>query len=330
MMAMAIGISFGYTSNSGKFCMNSGFRNLWGFKDTSLFKAYMIAIAVQMLIIPVLSYFGFIEFSIPAFYPLGAMLGGFLFGMAMNWGGGCAAGVWYKLGNGNIGAFAAVVGLIAGYSTTQSGLLKSFRLLIQSVGKSGNIESLTLSSLTNLPLLLLSIPFSILLLYFILRSSMPLGKETNKTPEGGWHWRKTGLWVGIIGVLGWITSSFSDRLFGMAILPGSKETLDLLSRGDLKFAGWDMFFVIGVPVGAFLSSVRSGSFIWLNITGKSIWKLSAGGFVMGVSGSLAGGCTVGHGLTGIPLLSIGSITFTFFAIWGAWMGVIINNKLRRL
>src|SRR3989337_1015719 len=115
--------------------------------------------------------------------------------MAMNWGGGCAAGVWYKLGNGNIGCFAAVVGLIAGYSTTQSGLLKSFRLLIQSVGKSGNIESLTLSSLTNLPPLLLSIPISILMLYFILRSSMPLEKELAKNPEHSWYWRKTGLWV---------------------------------------------------------------------------------------------------------------------------------------
>jgi len=329
MLAMSIGAAFGYASNSGKFCMNSGFRNLWKLKDTSLFKAYVLAISIQMMVIPILSYFGFIKFSIPAFYPLGAILGGFLFGMAMNWGGGCAAGIWYKLGNGNIGAFVAVVGLIAGYSATQSGLLKPFRLLIQSVGKSGSINSLSLSSLTNITLLLLSIPISILLLYFILRPSITLEKELSKKPEHSWYWRKTGLWVGIIGVLSWITSSLDDRSFGMAILPGSQESFDLLFRGDLKFAGWDMFFVIGIPVGAFLSSVRSASFKRLNISGKSIWKLSTGGFVMGVSGSLAGGCTVGHGLTGVPLLSIGSITFTIFTIWGAWMGVIINNKLRK-
>ncbi|RMD99878.1 MAG: hypothetical protein D6814_04750, partial [Calditrichaeota bacterium] len=97
--------------------MNSGFRNLLGRRDTSRFKAYLLAIAIQMLILPILHLWGVVKFTEPSFYPVGAILGGFLFGMAMNWSGGCPAGVWYKVGGGSIGAFVAIMGLAAGYYT---------------------------------------------------------------------------------------------------------------------------------------------------------------------------------------------------------------------
>jgi uncharacterized membrane protein YedE/YeeE len=107
----------------------------------------------------------------------------------------------------------------------------------------------------------------------------------------------------------------------MAVLPGSKDALDLLAIGNRSALSWDLFFVVGIALGGFLSAFRNGTFSWSNISGAAIWKLAAGGFVLGASASLAGGCTVGHGLTGFPLLSLGSITFTVFAILGAWAGV---------
>jgi uncharacterized membrane protein YedE/YeeE len=36
-------------------------------------------------------------------------------------------------------------------------------------------------------------------------------------------------------------------------------------------------------------------------------RAAAGGLLMGVGGSLAHGCNVGHGLTGLSLLSLGSL-----------------------
>jgi hypothetical protein len=50
---------------------------------------------------------------------------------------------------------------------------------------------------------------------------------------------------------------------------------------------------------------------------------------LGASASLAGGCTVGHGLAGIPILSIGSIAFTLFAMLGASAGVIMQKKQKK-
>jgi len=299
--------------------MNSGFRNLLVRREPTRFKAYFLAIAVQMLILPLLQLLGIVKFTIPAFYPLGATLGGFLFGLAMNWGGGCAAGVWYKLGGGSIGAFVAIIGLIVGYFATETGALKVVRIFIQSFGNSETVHTMTLPNLFNLPLWWMSVPLAIVLLFFLLKDS-PI------KPEQGWYWRRTGIWVGLIGVMAWIASSLAGRFFGMAVMPGSKAMFDLLTLGKLNALSWDFFFVLGISLGGFLSVSLHGKFSWSNITGAAIWKLLAGGLVLGFSASLAGGCTVGHGLAGIPVLSLGSITFTVFAILGAWAGVIMQKK----
>ncbi len=302
--------------------MNSGFRNLLVRRDTTRFKAYFLAIAVQMLMLPFLQLLGIVKFTVPAFYPLGAALGGFLFGLAMNWGGGCAGGVWYKLGGGSIGAFVAIIGLTIGYVTTESGALRPLRTWIQSLGSDSGVETMTIASLFNLPLWWMSVPFAVALLFFLLKKS-----PTN--PEKGWNWRKTGLWVGAIGTIAWVVSSLSGRFFGMAVLPGSKDALELLAIAKRSALSWDFFFVFGIPVGGYLSASREGQFHWSTISGVAIWKLAGGGLILGASGSLAGGCTVGHGLTGIPLLSLGSITFTIFAMLGAWSGVIMQKKQKK-
>jgi len=299
--------------------MNSGFRNLLVRRDTTRFKAYFLAIALQMLMLPFLDLLGVVKLSTPAFYPLGATLGGFLFGLAMNWGGGCAGGVWYKLGSGSIGAFVVIIGLITGYITMENGALKSLRLFIQSIGRRESTEAMTLTNVLNLSLSWLAVPLALALLVFLL-------KRPPFNSEKGWSWRTTGLVVGAIGIIAWVASSLSGRFFGMAIMQGSKDAFDALTSGGNSSLSWDLFFVLGIPIGGYLSASRQGQFHWSNISGAAIWKLVGGGFVLGASASLAGGCTVGHGLTGIPLLSIGSIAFTVFAILGAWAGVYLSKN----
>jgi len=296
--------------------MNAGFRNLLGWRDTTRFKAYVLAISVQMLLLPLLHYFGLVQLNAPAFYPFGAMLGGFLFGMAMNWGGGCAGGVWYKLGAGNIGALIAIIGVCLGYLAAEAGALQSLRLLVQSFGAS---EATTLNALFHQPLWRFAIPLALLLIFFLLKSS-------RTAPESGWSWIKTGVVVGSIGVIAWLASSLAGRNFGMAIMPGNKDLFEFLSYGKWQALSWDFFFVLGIPLGGFLSVYRAGKFASATLSGAAVWRLAAGGFVLGASASFAGGCTVGHGLTGIPLLALGSITFTLFALLGAWVGSYWQKK----
>jgi uncharacterized membrane protein YedE/YeeE len=47
------------------------------------------------------------------------------------------------------------------------------------------------------------------------------------------------------------------------------------------------------------------------------WRALAGGVLMGAGGSVAHGCNIGHGLTGLPLLSLGSLLATASMAAGA-------------
>jgi uncharacterized protein len=46
-------------------------------------------------------------------------------------------------------------------------------------------------------------------------------------------------------------------------------------------------------------------------------RAAAGGLLVGAGGSLAHGCNIGHGLTGLPLLSFGSLLATTSMAAGA-------------
>jgi uncharacterized membrane protein YedE/YeeE len=74
-------------------------------------------------------------------------------------------------------------------------------------------------------------------------------------------------------------------------------------------------FVLGIPLGAFIATRMRGPVALSKITALGASKHFAGGLGLGVGASLAAGCTVGHGLTGIPLLAPGSIlaTLSIFA-----------------
>lgn len=296
--------------------MSGGFRRLLGWRETTRSKAFLLAIAIQMLGLSLLLPWLGTKVWIPAFSPIGIIGGGLLFGMAMGWSGGCPAGIWYKAGGGNLSVLLSLVGMVVGYTTLEVGFLKPTRLWLQSIG---TYQGLTLTKLTGLSYLALLI--SLFLLFLLWRA-----KPSDKS--GSWTWRRTGLWVGIVGLLAWYSSSLAQRPFGMAILSGSQDMVGAWFWDKQALMRWDIYFVAGVPIGGFMAAKRGATFRWEGPQGSEVWKRFSGGLLLGSSASIAGGCTVGHGVTGIPLLSVGSILFISFAIFGTWLGEALMNVKR--
>jgi hypothetical protein len=82
---------------------------------------------------------------------------------------------------------------------------------------------------------------------------------------------------------------------------------------------WQLGLVVGIMIGAFLSARLSHSLrrglspkwtVWTSITSFKMRAIMAflGGFIMLLGARIADGCTSGNGLSGIALLSIGSMT----------------------
>ncbi len=269
--------------------MNSGFRVAVTERNTTKVKAYVLAIALQMLFLPLVFVLGLSSPTYPSFFPVGAVVGGLLFGASMRWAGGCAAGVWYKLGAGSTGALAAVVGMAMGAALLELGPLAPLRTAVQSMGPS--IEGGLRVELWALA------PVAGIVIVVLLWRAAP-------GTAGDWSWRRTGLSIGVIGILAWPLSSLAARDFGMAVVPG---TVSLLVEPIRRFMTWDVLFILGIPVGAFIAARVKGPVAVSKATVTAAVKRFAGGFGLGVGASLAAGCTVGHGLTGVPLLAPGSI-----------------------
>jgi uncharacterized protein len=100
---------------------------------------------------------------------------------------------------------------------------------------------------------------------------------------------------------------------------------------------WQVAVVIGIAIGAFVSMRLSGAHrqaispVWSRTMGISSLGARAplaflGGFIMLFGARIAGGCTSGHGVSGIAQLSVGS-TLAVAAMFAG--GILTAALLRR-
>jgi hypothetical protein len=290
--ALAVGAAFGYGAQRGAFCMNSGFRGALEGEWTKV-KALSLAVAVQLLLLPAIFATGLARSAELPLPVLGAVAGGLLFGASMRWAGGCAAGVWYKLGAGDVGALLAILGMGLGATASDAGPLATLRnALQQAIPNAASWR----------PPLLVSVAAGLLLLAAL--SCLAPGRA------GAWEWRATGLWVGAAATIAWPISAAAGRDFGLAVVPGTTGLLSGIA--GRPFPAWDLSLVMGVLAGGWLAARRIGSVAVSAPKPAALVKRFAGGIGLGVGASIATGCTVGQGLTGLALLAPSS-----FVVMGA-------------
>lgn len=149
-----------------------------------------------------------------------------------------------------------------------------------------------------------------------------------------------------IGVLSWFTWLISNKPVGCSTtFARTAGMIDRLFRGKESESGiyfqevkpvvdWQFMLVVGIIIGALVSSLLSGDFSmrWI----PSLWNFHlgdnillrlitgfAGGIFLGFGSRWAGGCTSGHGISGTMQLAVSSwiSSICFFAggIFMAWL-----------
>ncbi|MDD3814230.1 MAG: YeeE/YedE thiosulfate transporter family protein [Desulfocapsaceae bacterium] len=163
-----------------------------------------------------------------------------------------------------------------------------------------------------------------------------------KTDDGGWSPYLAGALLGLLAIVSVLATT---QLLGKTSYLGASTTF-VRAAGILEqtvtadhvvsneyFAktkvrvDWQFMLVIGIVLGAFISSTTDKSFrlekvppIWEERFGPSIGKRAAGAFVGGIiamiGARLADGCPSGHGLSGMMQLSVSSLVslVMFFGI----------------
>ncbi len=144
-------------------------------------------------------------------------------------------------------------------------------------------------------------------------------KAPKQKYQVGWSWPKTGLVIGALSVAAWLASGVTNRDYGFSF---TQPTISIVSiiiiGGDSAGINWGTFMVLGVPVGAFLAAKITGELsLRAPATGRLIEQFG-GGTLMGLGAALAGGCNIGHGITGVSTLALSSIVATLFTVSGVW------------
>jgi uncharacterized membrane protein YedE/YeeE len=312
LSALATGLVFVYVIQRGGFCLTRAISNAALSRDTTLARAYLLALLVAMIGVHALEATGVVDIPVRPLHWLANIVGGLLFGVGMILSGGCSGSTWYRVGEGAIGAWVVLLGFAIGATTVGVGALAPVRLAMQRPALSVEGGAPTLANVIGLS------PWIVIAILGV-ASGIWLFRGRSEPQHGKWRWPVTGVAVGMMITAGWWASTFGDRPVGITFAANTGHLLTYPMVGFPTRVTWGMVMAIGVPLGAFIGAQGAGEFHWKLPPGWSLVKLFGGGLLMGGAALLAEGCNINQGLTNSATLAVGSL-LTFAAMTGgAWI-----------
>lgn len=311
-LGLLVGLVFGYALQRGGFCMNTAFRELLFSRDGRLFKAWLMAVFVQLVVLAALDSRLAIDVAAPPVWWSAAAAGGYVFGAGMVLARGCTSGNYYRLGEGLIGAYVVVVMFLLGILITDVGLLSPVQ---QALRAQPLPVPPTLNGWLGVSRWWIVLVLGAVLVWWLWRV------RPGNAFTGRWDWRETGLVIGLVAAVGWIASAMTDRYYGLSIIQPTQSWGRLFLLGDASALNWSAFVLLALPLGAAFGAWRTGMFQWRLPYPTRILQQMGGGVLMGVGGTIAGGCNIGHSLTGVAALSLLSLITTVFIMLGCWSAV---------
>lgn len=356
--SLLLGAALGITLERGRFCFFCIFRDAIEDRDTTPFLAILSAIAVGAIGYSIL--FGqFLPDTSTDRLPPNAHIGpvsltlvisGLIFGLGMALSGACISGHLYRIGQGSIRAYPALLGSLLGFGLG----FKSWNLLFsKSISeaptiwlphKFGYAGALLMTLIALAIIALLAIKWG--------KNSTPIANPVpaaldsvslrNSLIVTRWRPLTTGAIVGVIGTIAYLRieplgvtrqiSTTSRTYFeGKSWIPQNLDGLDLMAgciavvTNAITNNGW---LILGLVVASFAAALAGNRFKWQAITWRNGLTALLGGIFLGFSSMIALGCTVGVLLSGTQSFALSGWVFFATAFTGAWIG--IKLKLHKI
>lgn len=336
---LALGLAFGALAHLGRFCTMGAMADAIGLGNWLRLRAWAIAAATavvgtQALILLDLIPRGLSLYESSRLLWASHIVGAFLFGVGMVLASGCGVRTLVRIGEGSLKAVVVLLVMVLSALLTIRGVLAVLRASTletwfvalphpQTLGLSLSPAAPGLGEVVGMGLA-------------VLMALLALGRG----PRLPAALLLSALGIGGVVALGWFVTGH------LGYLPEHPLTLEPAfvathSRGpeSLTFVGppalalehllyfsdgtrrWSFgtATIVGVVLGAALMAGARGRFRWDGFrTTQDLSHHLVGGALMGIGGVVAGGCTVGHGLTGISMLSLGSLISIAGMALGAW------------
>lgn len=357
ILLLIIGIIAGFVMHRSDFCVASMLRDIFMFNrfDTvfSLFFLLLMSAALYLL----LFFTGLIDISHPWAGVVSGrqFIGGVIFGAGMVLAGGCVIGTLYKIGSGNVSSFFAFIGILFG-SFVYAVIYPEISNIAGRLDITSNFVSLY--SLIDISMFYFLIFYLLVfaVLFFLLKNKNRLFLKSHVTGFLQPFYASVILSFCLTGVflitkmpLG-ITSTYtklsafiahlisndyyeSISYFHNTVLNYHNSFADTDISGKLGYRFDGIYLIqfpviIGILAGSFFSSINLREFsINFNIPLKQFFIAVTGGFLMGFSSRLAGGCNVWYLFGQLPLLDLGAYLFLGGLLPGVWIGSKFLEKL---
>lgn len=320
-----IGVLLGFVLQRTRFCMTGGFRDMYIARNNRLFYAFLIAIAIQSVGVLAAIELDYLSYEYEDYSIIGVLIGSFIFGIGIVLASGCATGTWYRAGEGLIGSWVALFAYALSAAAMKFGALNGLQKAITQHARVNENLSATLGvSVWWLVALLVAVTA-----YFAYKTlAKPQRQAVGLPPkftgirhylfEKRYHPFQAAVAVGVIAFLAWFASASTGRNDGLGITTPSANIIHFLVTGNEAKLNWGVFLVLGIFVGSFLAAKGSNEFRWRLPDSKTLAFSLVGGLLMGVGASLAGGCTIGNGLTATAVMSSKgwlSLAVTILGVW---------------
>ncbi|MCR9107528.1 YeeE/YedE family protein [Marivita sp. XM-24bin2] len=316
-LALILGAAFGLLAERTRFCFR---RSLVGEDRKQAMGVWLTALAVAVLGTQAGVLAGLITFDDHRFMAgdlplLAIFVGGVMFGAGMVLTRGCVSRLTVLSASGNLRAvFVLLVFAITAHATLK-GVFAPVRTTLGSVTVALG-DTVSLAALPGGALV-----WSVLIALAALAIAVRSGNRVTTL----------GL-AALLGALvpaGWIGTGFvlyddfdPVALQGLSFTSPYADTLFWTVASTSIPANFGVGLIGGVLIGALVSAVAFGTFQWQSFSAPAETGRYAGGaLLMGIGGVLAGGCTVGAGLAGVPTLSIAAL----IAILSIALGAVLTN-----
>lgn len=304
-----IGLMFGFFAQRSKFCARAAVieccDGTWG----SRLAVWLMGFAVAILAVQAIVLVGFLkpESSRHLGSPgsiSGSVVGGLMFGMGMIMTRGCASRLLILSANGNLRALLSGLVFAVTVQASISGLLAPARQWVTSLwmvegGPDRNLLNLTSTWLG----LVVGVAMGAAALW-------RLRLNENSSNDNTWNW--AGAFVGLSIALGWgltqLVASVSFEPIAVQSLsfssPSAEWLMRTLSTATAPSFGFDAGLLPGVFIGSLVASMMFGEFKFEGFqTENKLGHYLTGAVLMGFGAVMAGGCTVGSGMSGGAIFS---------------------------
>lgn len=330
LTGLATGALLGFVLQRGRFCITGAFRDVWLSGSTRWLTAFGVVIALHAIGYTALSALGVVNAPVDPL-PLGAaVVGGLIFGVGIVAAGGCATGTYYRAGEGLVGSWFALIFFALSAGVMKYGPLAGFTTWSreQTVGATTIDASLGLPAWVVVGVLSVGVGLAV---RHHLRADaarpraagLPARRSgvAHLLTEMRWHPFATAAVVAGIALAAWPLSTAAGRVGSLGITTPSAKLGNYLTTGDLTMVDWSVMLVLGILAGSLVAALASGEFRVRVPDSTTTLRAIGGGVLMGVGASLAGGCTVGHGMVATAQLSWEGWIATGAMLLGAGLGV---------